>query len=222
LSIEPLSTAALGSKRDDRVDDRVLALSRGRGEGNPWAEASSVELVKPSRALAATELVYLRGYGGDPERSRAPELDQQPLFVFGATSHVEQQNESAEQRPFGKVTLDRSGESLPIALRGAGEAVTRKIHEGEPGAEIGEEVDAPRAPGSLAHPSEIAPTGDAIQERRFSRVRASGERDLGERPARIFRGGFRGARVVPSQAERRQKASGFTSIVRPRTSVKRK
>ena len=207
---------------EHRLDHRRSPLSGSRRKGYPYAESGSIELAKPSRSLAATELVYLRSDGSDAHCSRARELDEHSLVVSGGTAYVEQQNQATEQRPFGKVAFDRSGESLAIALGGARKAVAGKIHEGEPGAEIGEEVDPPRAPGSLAHPREIAPPADAIQERRFSRVRASYERDLGERPARIFRGSFRGARVVESEAERAQKLSGFTSIVRPRTSVKRK
>src|SRR5439155_6021042 len=158
-----LSTAAVGGEPDDRVENRVLALSRGRGEGNPRAESRSVELVKPSRPFAAAELVDLGGDGGDADRPRARELDEHSLFVFGGTAHVEHQDEPAEQRPFGEVALDGSGESLAIALGGAREAIAGKIHEGEAGAEIGKEMDPPRAPGSLAHSREAAPLGDTIQ-----------------------------------------------------------
>ena len=163
LSIEPLSTPAFGGKRDDRREHRVLPLPGRRREGNPSTDPSAIELAKPSYPLAAAELVHLGGDGRYADRARPREVDEHSLLLFGGATHVEQQNEAAKQRPFGEIALDRSGEAPTVALGRVRESVAGKVHEGEARVRVGEEMDPPRAAGGLAHPREIAPSGDAVQ-----------------------------------------------------------
>ena len=168
------------------------------------------------------ELVHFGGDGHDADRPGTRKIDEHALFDLGVTASVDEQNEATEERPAGEVALGCGGESLAIALRGARKAVARKVHQAKSDSVIDEEVDTPRPAGGLAHSREVTPAADAVQQRRLSRVRAPGDGDLDERPAWILRGGLRRARVVEEQVRRLQNATGLTSMVRPRTSVKRK